>query len=250
MPKKFNHNSIFPNNPLLMCIIGSSGCGKTYLTFKMLTTPNFLDYENLYIYTTTPQQNEYQFLQGLNLLSKEDIQDLYTLYEDDDEMQNYPINDLLQEKIKIDNPNEKPTGIKVHITKNVEVLNVDKMNPNEKNLIIFDDCVTQKNQQVQKDFFTKGRHANCHCIYQSQSFYGMESQFIRKNSNCFILFDLNDKDLTQIMQSINHGMDKTQFKTLCKHTWDDPNDYNHVFINIRKPKSQRVKTNILELTDS
>ncbi|ESP04242.1 hypothetical protein LOTGIDRAFT_170939 [Lottia gigantea] len=40
----------------------------------------------------------------------------------------------------------------------------------------------------------------------------MDSMFIRKNANCFLLFELNDKDLSQIIQSINHGMDRDTFK--------------------------------------
>ncbi|ESO88595.1 hypothetical protein LOTGIDRAFT_165378 [Lottia gigantea] len=40
----------------------------------------------------------------------------------------------------------------------------------------------------------------------------MDSMFIRKNANCFLLFELNDKDLSQIIQSKNHGMDRDAFK--------------------------------------
>ncbi|ESO85560.1 hypothetical protein LOTGIDRAFT_155046 [Lottia gigantea] len=52
---KVKHKKIFPNNPMLMCICGSSGSGKTHLTFNMLTTPNLLDFDSLYIYTTTSE---------------------------------------------------------------------------------------------------------------------------------------------------------------------------------------------------
>ena len=43
-----------------MLIIGTSGCGKTQLLFKMLLTPNFLDYDNLIIFSKTVYQEEYQ----------------------------------------------------------------------------------------------------------------------------------------------------------------------------------------------
>ena len=63
MPRiKFKHSNIFPNNPLLCCIIGGSGSKKTYLLFNLLTTPNVLDYDNLIIYTNTPNQDYYRFL--------------------------------------------------------------------------------------------------------------------------------------------------------------------------------------------
>ncbi|ESO99340.1 hypothetical protein LOTGIDRAFT_113290 [Lottia gigantea] len=193
MDKKFNHSEIFPNNPMLMCICGSSGSGKTHLTFNMLTTPNILDFDSMYIYTTTPEQSYNQFLKAL-------------------EYEEVEIKDILDNYME----GKNPTDIKVFLTKNVNDLDLSNIDSKRKNLILFDDCVAQRNQAVQQEFFTKGRHHNCHCIYQSQSFYGMDSMFIRKNANCFLLFELNDKDLSQIIQSINHRMDRDAFKKVCK----------------------------------
>ncbi|ESO94734.1 hypothetical protein LOTGIDRAFT_117806 [Lottia gigantea] len=223
MGKKFNHSEIFPNNPMLMCICGSSGSGKTHLTFNMLTTPNLLDFDSLYIYTTTPEQSYYQFLKAFEYLPKKDVQDLFQYYEENEEVE---IKDIIDNYIEGKNPRD----IKVFLTKN--------------NLILFDDCVAQRNQTVQQEFFTKGRHHNCHCIYQSQSFYGMDSMFIRKNANCFLLFELNDKDLFQIIQSINHGMDRDTFKKVCKAQWRNPDDHGYVFVNTRKPAGERVMIDI------
>ena len=79
---KPKHDSIFPN-PLLMCLVGSSGSGKTHLLFEMLTTPGLLDYNNLLIYTTTPDQPYYQFLKGLEFLPKDEVKRLFFLYEND-----------------------------------------------------------------------------------------------------------------------------------------------------------------------
>ncbi|ESP04333.1 hypothetical protein LOTGIDRAFT_136341 [Lottia gigantea] len=225
MGKKIKHSDIFPSNPMLMCICGSSGCGKTYLTFNMLTTPNLLDFESLYIYTTTPEQSYYQFLKALEYISKEEVQDIFHYYESNEDLQeNTEIKDILDGFIKEKNPSLKPTDVK--------------------NLIVFDDCVAQKSQTVQQEFFTKGRHHNCHCIYQSQSFYGMDAMFIRENANCFLLFELNDKDLSQIIQSINHGMDRDTFKKVCKAQWRNPDDHGYVFVNTRKPAGERVMIDI------
>ncbi|ESO99199.1 hypothetical protein LOTGIDRAFT_142002 [Lottia gigantea] len=231
MGKKFNHSEIFPNNPMLMCICGSSGSGKTHLTFNMLTTPNLLDFDSLYIYTTTPEQSYYQFLKTLEYLPKRD-------YKENEEK--VELKDFIDNYIE----GKKPTDIKVFLTKNVNDLDLSQIDSERKNLILFDDCVAQRNQAVQQEFFTKGRHHNCHCIYQSQSFYGMDSMFIRKNANCFLLFELNDKDLSQIVQSINHGMDTDAFKKVCKAQWRYPNDHGYVFVNTRKPAGERVMNDI------
>ncbi|ESO87786.1 hypothetical protein LOTGIDRAFT_175931 [Lottia gigantea] len=229
---------IFPNNPMLMCICGSSGSGKTHLTFNMLTTTNLLDFDSLYIYTTAPEQSYYQFLKTLEYLPKRDVQDLFQYYKENEEK--------VELKDFIDNYIEgmKPTDIKVFLTKNVNDLDLSQIDSERKNLILFDDCVAQRNQTVQQEFFTKGRHHNCHCIYQSQSFYGMDSMFIRKYANCFLLFELNDKDLSQIIQSINHGMDKDAFKKVCKAQLRNPDDHGYVFVNTRKPTGERVMTDI------
>ncbi|ESO99330.1 hypothetical protein LOTGIDRAFT_113491 [Lottia gigantea] len=167
MGKKFNHSKILPSNPMLMCICGSSGSGKTYLTFNMLTTPKLLDFDSLYIYTTTPEQSYYQFLKALEYIPKKDIE----------------IKDILDTYIKEKILSFNPTDIKVFLTKNGNDLDLSKIDSERKNSIVFDDCVAQRNQAVQQEFFTKGKHHKCHRIYQSQPFYGMDAMFIRKNAN-------------------------------------------------------------------
>ncbi|ESO95966.1 hypothetical protein LOTGIDRAFT_144294 [Lottia gigantea] len=228
-----------------MCICGSSGCGKTYLTFNMLTTPNLLDFESLYIYTTTPEQSYYQFLKALEYVSKEEVQEIFHCYESTEDLQkNAEIKDILDGFIKEKNPSLKPTDVKVFLTTNVNDLDLSKIDNHRKNLIVLDDCAAQKSQTVQQEFFTKGRHHNCHCIYQSQSFYGMDAMFIRKNANCFLLFEINDKDLSQIIHSINHGMDRDTFTKVCKAQWRNPDDHGYVFVNTRKPAGERVMIDI------
>ena len=257
MNKNFEHNSIFPSNPLLLCIIGSSGSGKTYLLFKMLTTPGLLDFNNLLIYTSTPEQVYYKFLKGLEYLDKRDIQILFNLYMNDKEVQQCDINQLIDEKFRsvpsggitlysknLSSDSITPTGVSVLITDNPQNLDVKRIDSSKKNLVIFDDCVTDKNQKIQQDFFTKGRHMNCHCIYQAQSFFGLEKNFIRKNANCFIFFSLNDRNLSQIIQDVNIGIPKNDFKEICKKQWDKPDEFKYVYVNIRKPSLERVRKSI------
>ena len=58
-----------------MSIIGSSGCGKTWLLFKMLLTSIFIDHIKLIIFSKTVYQEENQILYyGIkNGLSRESI---------------------------------------------------------------------------------------------------------------------------------------------------------------------------------
>ena len=75
---EFNHHENIPPS-FRMLIVGSSGCGKTQLLFKMLLTPGYLDYDNLIIFSKTISQDEYQILYHsfLNKLSKESVSKIF-----------------------------------------------------------------------------------------------------------------------------------------------------------------------------
>ena len=74
-----------------------------------------------------------------------------------------------------------------------EIVDLEQVNPDHlKTIVIFDDCVTERNQSVQCKIFTKGRHLNCHSVYLTQSFYDVE-KIIHKNANVFILFESSGK---------------------------------------------------------
>lgn len=226
---EFNHAYIFPQDPMLCCIVGSTGSGKTMLTFRMLTTPGLLDFENLYIYTTTPKQPYYKFLKGLEVLGKRPIQELFLEYKD---KKSNLRTQLISEIIK-NVAGENVTGMKVIISENKSDFGFSQLDSGKKNLIVFDDCVDEKCQDMQRSYFTKGRHYNCHCIYQSQTFFDVD-KVIRKNTNCYILFKLNPKDLTSVMQSVDHGKDTKRFREICRESWNEK--YKYVFINTLEPK--------------
>ena len=85
---KPKHNGLFASNPCLTVICGKTGSGKTYLLFRAFLQPNLLDYDNLYIYTGTPNQSTYQFLKhGFEKgISKDGIEYLLHVYEEDEEI--------------------------------------------------------------------------------------------------------------------------------------------------------------------
>ena len=88
-------------------------------------------------------------------------------------------------------------------------------NPKRKSLFIFDDIMTEKNQDPASNFYTRGRHNNCSCIYISQNYHKLPRQTIRTNSNFLILFSIPKKDLRHIYETlylmICHGMNLTRF---------------------------------------
>ena len=243
MPKlKFNHSSKL-NPQLLMLMYGGSQSGKTHLLFNMLTTSYILDYNNLLIFTNTPEQSYYQLLlHGFkNKLDKPDIQALYKLYEESDDLdiENIPeMCETMAEKV------QSNTDIEVTLTNDRHKINdPSELSQKKKNLVIFDDCVNDKDQTLQETFFTRGRHSNCCCIYLTQSFYGVNRNTIRKNANVFILFTMTPRDVTQLLQDIDVGS-KEEFKRIASRQWEEPNNHKYLLINIFKPKKERILTSV------
>jgi hypothetical protein len=236
-----NHCDKLKANPFMCLMVGGTGSGKTYLLFQMLTTPDILDYKRLVILTTTPNQAYFQFLKhGFeNSLKKPVIKKLFKLYSEG--ATTGSIDELCQEAAKLNGVTEYETT-PVVLTK--EMSDLEQVNPNQiKTMVIFDDCVTERNQSAQCDLFTKGRHMNCHSIYLTQSFYDVE-KIIRKNATVFILFEQNDKSLTCILQSIKTGVSKEAFKQLSTQQWYDPEAYKYILINTRKQMDCRCYTDI------
>ena len=247
--KKFNHCEKLNANPLMCVIVGATGSGKTHLLFNMLTTEGILDFDNLIIYTPTNMQPYFQLLlHGFNNnLNKTTINTLYQLYEEDVcSVDDIP--ELVREAAtNKDNLSTKPVSVlltdKADFASNLKCNSGSNRTPaataNKKTIVVFDDCVTNKNQEVQKEYFIKGRHSNCHCIYLTQSFYGLDKDFIRKNANVYILFSQSDRNLTAILQDIDIGMDKNAFKQMANKQWYDPQEYKYILINTRKPRDCR-----------
>lgn len=220
-------------------ICGRTGAGKTYLLFKMLTTEGTLDYDSLIILTSTPEQSYYQFLKhGFdNNLSKETIQKSFAYYEDLEE--ELDIKEICEESVQYEN---KPSNIECTLTDDANIVKDPVKLKGRKNMVIFDDILTMKNQTIPTMMFTKGRHNNCACFYLSQSFYDVD-KLIRKNANTFIIFGTNDKNLSQLLQSINVH-DEKEFKQFAKRTWADKHGY--VLINLDNPPNQRYYDKIFD----
>ena len=221
----FNNHKNLPNS-FRMLIIGSSGCGKTTLLFQMLLEPNFIDYNNLLIFTTTPEQQEYQLLYHsfLNNLSKEQIASIAI---NQDKFKGIPIPILCKkykESLEIENLEQDPITVKLSDKIN-EIPPPDKLDKTKKHLIIFDDCINNINQEVMNSYYSRSRHNSCNCIYLSQSFFELK-KFIRLNANYIILFKLSKRNLNDVYNSIVDNIkEKNEFKALAENTWSEKYKY-------------------------
>lgn len=255
---KFKHSEKFDANPLMGLIIGKTGCGKTRLLFEMLTTPGCLDYSHLVILTSTPEQATYQFLKhGFNSsLNLNTINNLFKTFEEYDNNNDneteiseneMSIPEIIEEICQKKAKNHTNPKHSILLTKKSEDLLPLLNNKNlKKTLVIFDDCVTNKNQEVQKEMFVRGRHNNINCFYLSQTFYEVDRNYIRKNANVFILFKQNDRNLTSIIQDINIGIDSKKFRQICKEQWRNPKEYKYVLVNTQKSDDDTVSTSVFK----
>jgi len=132
-----------------------------------------------------------------------------------------PLYDLLREKIDgikfIDNVEDLP---------NLEDFKDD--DKTEEKLIVFDDIINLKKkelQQIQK-FYCSARKFGFTCINLSQNYTDIPLQ-IRRNTQIFILFRLNDVNtINNIIKTHNHlGLDKETIKQMYLSATSKPKNF-------------------------
>jgi len=230
--KKFK-NKVLPDNFRLL-IIGSSGCGKNVLLMRMLLVPEFLDYDNLLFYSTTIQQFEIQLLKhGFeNKLSKQDLLYIYNHHSIIPDYIDTPL-EIIKWFIKKQYivPSVKQEIEITLSSKSGDLIYCDALPKDRKNLIIFDDVVNEKNQNIQKSYFTRGRHNNCNVIYISQTYYQLDKNSIRGNANCFVFFKLGKSDRDHVYPDLFYGIfeDKVEFTQTVTQHWKTK--YNYFYLD-------------------
>ena len=93
-----------------------------------------------------------------------------------------------------------------------ELPSVDELDSRYKNLVVFDDCVTDQKQTKIEDFFIRGRKKNATVVYLTQSYYATPV-IIRRNCNVFILINLRKKDRQRILKETDDHFPDYEFKT-------------------------------------
>ena len=240
---KFNHDPSIPNN--FRCIVvGSSGSGKTFRVFNMLLRPGFLDYDTLHIFSPTLYQDEYKLLIAgfQNKLNKEDIIQCFL---NQDKLNNDP-EIVAREYAKVIPDNEKWHDIKVFtysddLNQNANseghhrklLPQPDELEKGRKHLIVFDDCMTGSQKQIE-NYFIRGRHNNCNVIYITQNWFELPNRTIRGNCNLILLFptipqDRLKKFYNEVVSPMQQRMSQIEFVNHCYEKWNE--SYNHFTVN-------------------
>ena len=257
---KFNHHVLIPNN--FRCIVvGGSDSGKTFRVFNMVLKDGFLDYDTLHIYSPTLYQDEYKLLvAGLkNKLSKKDIVACFRNQQFLDEEPEI----VAQKYAGVMNDSEKWHDVRVYTygpessseslnekaTSSSCLPNPDDLERGRKHLIIFDDCMTGPQKQIE-NYFTRGRHNNCNVIYIAQNWFELPNKTIRGNCNLILLFPSMPQDLLKRfyneVMTCNYTywqvdrnnkkkellLTKEAFVSYCFSVWRE--DYHYVTVNREK----------------
>jgi len=134
--KEFNictcglHSILFPKS--IFCVIaGSTGCGKTNLMLNLLLKAKLLNYDHVYVYSSTLYQPAYEYLRNFYV----DLQRL------------------------ILHNTSRSVQIAQFFDADTEILNPSELSKDKNHIMIFDD-VMLKDQSVIKDYFCRGRHNN------------------------------------------------------------------------------------------
>jgi hypothetical protein len=173
-------NHLMPKHPFRLVISGESGCGKTNLLLNMII--KYLSFDSLFVCAKDLQEKSYQ-----------ELKEYYELLND---------KTIIQAVKKIPNV-ERNLNKQTEFCDNLDDMkNVDELDDNTRNLIIFDDCITEKNQELIEEMFTRGRKKNASVVYITQSFYRVP-KIIRDNSNYFIFYKLHLRNLKRILKEID-----------------------------------------------
>jgi hypothetical protein len=183
-------------------IAGGTGSGKTNLMLNLLKQEKLLNYDHVYIYSSTLHQPAYEYLRQYYI----------------------DLEKLILEK------SSREVKIARFFDADNEIMNPSELNKDKNHIMIFDD-VMMRDQSVIKEFFCRGRHNNVNVFYLCQSLHKISKHCIRENANIFILFRQDEKTLKYFHEThILGDMDFVEFKEFCGGAWSKKHGF--VVINI------------------
>ncbi len=199
-------NVLAPETPSRLLLCGPSGCGKTNLLLNLIY--DLLPWSRLYVYAKDLNEEKYcQLREACEKVQQIDEEFDFTF----------------------------ETNCK---------LNVDDLDPDEHNLIVFDDFVCDKTDSENiSELFIRGRKKNATLIYLTQSYYDTP-KVIRLQCNYFCFWNLkNDREQTEIHKDHSFGLTKKEFKDVFNEATSEPHSF--LFLDtIHKNQSYRIRKNL------
>lgn len=214
-------------------IIGKSGCGKTTLLLNLLLRPGWLDYNNLQVFGKSLFQPEYKILKNAfeERLPKQAIIKLFDIQQEIMTL-NVPPALVVEEMAK--NLKEKSEIDCEFFETSEDVPDPRDLNPEKKNLMIFDDLQLEKQNKCES-YYIRGRHSNVDSFYLAQNYFKLPRQTIRENANFICLFPQDLKNMNHIYNDhVSTDMPKDEFRKLCKTAWQKPHGFLVIDLTSKK----------------
>ena len=174
-----SNHKLLPKNARGL-IVGKSDCGKTTLLLNLLLNPGWLDYDKLFVFSKSLFQPEYVCVRKAMeyKLPKEAILWLFN-------NQRAIQESGLTARVGIEEMKKK-SNIECHFFDNSsEVPDPRELNPENKNVMVFDDLLLEKQNACEK-YYARGRHSNVDCFYLSQNYFKLPRQTIRENCKFYL----------------------------------------------------------------
>ena len=198
------HHWLLPSS-IRAIICGPSSCGKTNLLINLLLNQgtdgqSLLNYQKVYIYSTSLGQDKYCFLKKFAEALKLKLgKSIFEFCSSSDTI------------IPVDKLMDDPKG--------------------QRTLLIFDDCMLEKQEPIEK-YFSQGRHGNADCFYLCQSFYKIPKSVIRENANLIVLFRQDMRNLRQLHEAyVACDMSFKEFVSFIEHCWNN-SDYSFAVLDL------------------
>lgn len=196
---KINISPLAPRWPFRLLIIGPSGSGKTNMMVDLLM--NHIHYDSIWIFAKDLAEPLYMFLQQFFQMVMQDA----------------------REKIEAGVDPEEIVMVDAHFSDELSDLpDLDEIDKELQTLIIFDDFITERQQDSIKDLFIRGRKKNISSIYLTQSYFDVP-KMIRLNSQYFALFNIGDKkELRSIADSHSSRVEFKDFMRVYRAAMSEP----------------------------
>ena len=218
-----SNHKLLPKN-VRGLIVGKSACGKTTLLLNLLLNPGWLDFNKLFVFSKSLFQPEYQVLRKAmeHKLPKEAILWLFN------NQRAIRESGLSSDEFIECMAEELCSGSDVDcyfFEHSDDVPDPKELNPEDKNLMVFDDLLLEKQNACEK-YYARGRHSNVDCFYLSQNYFKLPRQTIRENANFICLFRQDLKNMNHIYSDhASSDMKSEEFRDMCKKIWGGPHDF-------------------------
>lgn len=234
--KKDRGDDCMPAWPWRMIVSGATGSGKTRAVLQMITT--MLPIDRLMVFAKNVQEEDYQKLEKVWCPTREHERD-----EEISEVEKH--NDKVMEDGKPESCIKvPPVPFTYHFSDNLDNFpTMAEMQQtdwnNTQTLVVIDDMVTEKNQDVIAQFIIACRKVNCSFIYITQSYYDVPS-VIRKQKSCAMIFGpVNPRASKVLAEDFKGGYTTDEFSAIIEGATSEK--YSFLYIDEMAPIELRYR---------